>query len=78
MKKKREQLQGVSLSEVMEDIGELTVLVSRLDPILQDVSKFSKYQELLRLIKEDFNWQGDSNDRLVIFTSRLETLNFFV
>jgi ERCC4-related helicase len=76
LEKKREQLQGGSLSEVMEDIGELTVLAGCLDPILQDVSKFSKYQELLRLIKEDFSWQGDSNDRLVIFTSRLETLNF--
>jgi hypothetical protein len=41
---------------------------------------FEKYQELLRIIqnsKQGFGWNGsDSQDRLVIFTERIETLKF--
>src|SRR6516165_1046006 len=46
------------------------------------VEGFGKYQKLVRLIREDptlggFGWSGEvPDDRLVIFTERLETLRF--
>ena len=42
-------------------------------------TQFSKYQRLLRLLKDSdgLNWDGsDPEDRLVIFSERLETLRF--
>jgi len=53
--------------------------LQRLQESLVEVGKedFSKYQRLLKLIREDLRWNGeDSGDRLVIFTGRLETLDF--
>lgn len=39
--------------------------------------KFAKYQKLMSLIRETMKWKGnDPSDRLVIFTERIETLNF--
>ncbi|UJS05360.1 DEAD/DEAH box helicase [Cylindrospermopsis raciborskii] len=53
--------------------------LQELQQSLGEVGKedFSKYQRLLKLIKQDLSWNGeDSGDRLVIFTGRLETLDF--
>lgn len=53
-----------------------------LDRALQAVTpgKFSKYQRLLSLISDEkvgYGWTGDDpSDRLVIFTERIDTLNF--
>lgn len=65
--------------DVRQDIATLTELRRLLEQI--DKDSFSKYQELLRLIKGaengGFSWNGNSpDDRLVIFTERIETLNF--
>lgn len=38
---------------------------------------FSKYQRLIRVIRNELQWTGrDTADRLVIFTERIETLKF--
>ena len=62
-----------------EDVGELRCLQRVLENI--SASEFSKYQQLLSVIKEKsnngFGWKGkDSKDRIVIFTERLETMRF--
>ena len=43
-----------------------------------DLSRWSKYREFLKLIKsQSFNWnKNDTEDRLVIFSERIETLRF--
>ncbi len=60
------------------DIEILTELYDRLDNIGKD--EFSKYQKLIEVIKNKktgFGWTGrDPEDRLVIFTERIETLKF--
>lgn len=57
------------------DISELKELAQALEQI--EVSDFSKYQQLLKLIQQDFDWTGkDTQDRIVIFTGRLESLRF--
>lgn len=65
--------------DVRQDITTLTELRRLLEQI--DKDSFSKYQELLRLLQGaengGFSWNGNSpDDRLVIFTERIETLNF--
>ncbi|MGQ4650334.1 SNF2-related protein [Lyngbya aestuarii] len=61
--------------EDRDDLAELKDLETALEQI--QVEDFSKYQHLLKLIQNDFNWTGkDTTDRLVIFTGRLETLKF--
>lgn len=60
-----------------EDVAalqQLSELVGAIDP-----QHFSKYQHLVRLLKTDSAWRwhgADPSDRLVIFTERIETLNF--
>jgi hypothetical protein len=57
------------------EIQALRQLQSQLQLIKK--ADFSKYQRLLRLIRDDFAWKGQSaQDRLVIFTGRLKTLQF--
>jgi ERCC4-related helicase len=60
---------------IRHDLEQLESLRQALGPV--DGAAFSKYQALLRLIRQDFGWTGqDPRDRLVIFTGRLETLRF--
>lgn len=61
------------------DINSLEVLKQKVTGITPD--NFSKYQRLLGLIrdKKNFVWTGKkTNDRLVIFTERIDTLKFLV
>ena len=62
----------------MQDIESLKKLHDAVGDITSD--KFSKYQKLLDTIrdkKHGFGWTGkDKEDRLVIFTERIETLGF--
>lgn len=59
------------------DTAALEALVPLLAPI--DASSFSKYQQLLRLIRDDWQWTGqDQQDRLVIFTGRRESQRFLM
>jgi len=57
-------------------------VLERLAAELQNITSadFAKYQQILRVIQDPtpaFGWNGgDSNDRLVIFTERIETLKF--
>ena len=58
-----------------QDEEELEMLRDALETVCD--ADFSKYQRLLHLIRKDFAWNGkDAQDRLVIFTGRLETLGF--
>src|SRR5690554_6860454 len=43
-----------------------------------DAARFNKYQQLLKLLKsKEFGWnKSDTEDRLVIFSERIETLNW--
>jgi len=69
--KKLETAQG----EFLEDIASLMTLKSALEAItLED---FSKYQKLVYLIKDHIKWKKSvTDDRLVIFTERLATMEF--
>lgn len=61
-----------------KDITQLRNLASAVENITAD--RFSKYQKLLSVIQDKthgFGWTGTARDeRLVIFTERIETLNF--
>lgn len=62
------------------EVAHLQDFISTLDPLVQDdsASGFSKYQRLLAHLKSaDFAWNSqDAADRLVIFSERIETLNW--
>ncbi len=64
--------------EALKDIEHLSELSEAVSSITPD--KFSKYQKLISVItdkKQGYGWTGkDKNDRLVIFTERIETLRF--
>ena len=61
--------------DIEQDIEQLAELQAALEQV--EVSDFSKYQQLLAVIRQDFGWKGkDAKDRLVIFTGRLDTLRF--
>lgn len=66
-------------AEIKQDIAALSDLNNLVKQI--DKSSFSKYQLLLQLItgtgKSEFAWTGrEPEDRIVIFTERIETLKF--
>jgi superfamily II DNA or RNA helicase len=62
------------------EIAGLEVLKDALQTLVQDTSakSFSKYQRLLQFLRAaEFGWQiNDASDRLVIFSERIETLNW--
>lgn len=73
-----DRLQAADDPALQHDIQQLEQLAEQLRPIGAD--EFSKYQRLLQLIRDPeggFDWDGrDPQDRLVIFSERIETLRF--
>jgi superfamily II DNA or RNA helicase len=57
-----------------DDIDTLELLLEKLETV--DVNSFSKYQELVNLIKNKMKWKKATDDRIVIFTERIKTLEF--
>ena len=59
-----------------EDIGKLKELKAALDKI--EAKDFSRYQRLLKLINSrEYGWDAKkSDDRIVIFTERIETMRY--
>lgn len=72
------KLQEFNDSNYNKDIESLIILEQELGKI--NANNFNKYQKLLQTIKDKekgFGWTGkDKTDRLVIFTERIETVNF--
>ena len=67
-------------ADEQREVAGLEVLRDALTPLVQDPSAkhFSRYQRLLTLLRSrDFAWQAnDANDRLVIFSERIDTLEW--
>lgn len=59
----------------IKDINALEELKSALKNI--DPGDFSRYQQLLNLLKDKtYGWTGATDDRVVIFTERIETMKY--
>jgi len=73
--KRLEKTEDPKFNKDIQSLQKLYDSVAQIDPF-----DFSKYQKLLDVIKNPthgFGWTGkDNEDRLVIFTERIETLNF--
>jgi superfamily II DNA or RNA helicase len=78
IKNRINRLQKDTDSNALKDIAQLEDLAAAVELITPD--KFSKYQKLLSVIQDrqhGFGWTGKARDeRLVIFTERIETLHF--
>jgi superfamily II DNA or RNA helicase len=69
------QHSGEAPSKASADAAALAPLIPLLEPI--GAEAFSKYQQLLQLVRHDWGWSGaDPGDRIVIFTGRRETQRF--
>ncbi|HQN22749.1 MAG TPA: DEAD/DEAH box helicase, partial [Thermotogota bacterium] len=70
------KLEKEGRSESVSDIRALRGLVANLETITPD--RFSRYQRLLDLLNSpDYGWNRElPDDRLVIFTERIETMKF--
>jgi ERCC4-related helicase len=60
--------------EYIDDIDTLVQLQDKLESV--DKNNFSKYQELVSLVKNKMKWKKTTDDRIVIFTERIKTLEF--
>lgn len=65
-------------SEFIQDINELESFKLSLEHIINTSSAFSKYNNLVETIRDDLAWKknGPSDDRLVIFTESIKTLDY--
>lgn len=75
VKNRIRRLQNQPGGAIQHDVEQLQELHQALLDI--EVNSISKFQTLLHLIQNVFQWRGKgTKDRLVIFTSRIETLKF--
>nr|ALP44725.1 putative ATP-dependent helicase [Vibrio cholerae] len=75
IKKLEQKLKNTSDVDYQEDINELEHLASALRNV--DKASFSKYQQLLTTMQKDLQWKkSQTDDRLVIFTESIKTLEF--
>jgi len=63
--------------DIVEEVEALKTLQGKLSLITPD--SFSKYSDMVELLKsKTFGWKKAADDRLVIFSERIETLNFLL
>lgn len=76
IKKLQKFLEGETYEDTSREIDGLNKLNKFLKRI--DSTNYTKYRTLIELLKDKkFNWTAkDTNDRIVIFSERIETLNF--